>query len=78
MEKNNKPITLIREDFINGVAMMINQSGLPLFVVEECLRQLHSGVSELARQQLDQDRQAYAQAMAQEAQEKVTGDIVEE
>ena len=79
MENNNKPITLVREDFINGVAMMINQSGLPLFVVEECLRQLYSDVSELARQQLEQDRLAYKQSMvAQQNVEKVTGDVIEE
>ena len=60
----NKPITLVREDFINGVARLINESGLPLFIVEDCLRQLTNGVSELARQQLEQHRQEYTQAMA--------------
>lgn len=63
--ENNKPITLVREDFITGVAMLINQSGLPLFVIEDSLRQLLNSVSELTRQQLEQDRQAYAMAMAQ-------------
>lgn len=77
--ENNKPLTLLREDFINGVAVMINQSGLPLFVVEECLRQLTNGVSELARQQLEQDRQAYQQAMmmTQPEVEKVIGEVEE-
>ena len=61
--ENNKPMTLVREDFIAGVAMMINQSGLPLFVIEDTLRQLLNGVSELARQQLEQDKQMYMKAM---------------
>ena len=77
MENNNKPITLVREDFMSNVAMLINQSGLPLFVIEECLRQLHNGVSELARQQLEQDRQAYAQMMAKQNDEEVNG-VIEE
>ena len=76
--ENNKPITLLRDDFINGVAKLINESGLPLFAVEDAMRQLINGVSELARQQLETDRQAYAQAMMMEPAEKVTGNIVEE
>ena len=78
----NKPLTLLREDFISNVAKLINESSLPLFVVEDTMRQLTNGVSELARQQLDQDRQAYAQAMMmaqpqEEPIEKVTGEIEE-
>lgn len=74
----NKPLTLLREDFIGSVAKLISESGLPLFVVEDTLRQLTNGVSELARQQLDQDRQAYAQAMMIQPEiEKVTGEIEE-
>lgn len=75
----NKPLTLLREDFIGSVAKLISESGLPLFVVEDTLRQLTNGVSELARQQLDQDRQAYAQAMMmnQPEIEEVTGEIEE-
>ena len=78
----NKPLTLLREDFISSVAKLINESSLPLFVVEDAMRQLTNGVSELARQQLDQDRQAYAQAMMmaaaqEEPVEKVTGEVEE-
>ena len=75
----NKPITLIREEFMNGMARHISESGLPLFVVEDCLRQLYNGVSELARQQLEQDRQAYAMAMAADNEQsaKVTGKVEE-
>ena len=62
--ENNKPITLVREDFVNGVARLINESGLPLFIVEDALRSLLNGVSELSRQQIEQHRQEYAQAMA--------------
>lgn len=70
--ENNKPITLVREDFITGVAMLINQSGLPLFVIEDSLRQLLNSVSELARQQLEQDRQAYAMTQMESAQTEET------
>jgi len=83
--ENNKPITLLREDFINGVAMLVNQSNLPFFVIEESLKQVTNGVADLARQQLEQDRQAYQQSlMAQQMEfpeapvEKVTGEVVEE
>ena len=62
--ENNKPITLVREDFMNGIVKLINKSGLPLFIVEDALRSLLNGVSELSRQQIEQHRQEYAQAMA--------------
>ena len=75
----NKPLTLLREDFIGNVARLINESGLPLFVVEDVMRQLTNSVSELARQQLEQDRKAYAQSMmvSQPDVEKVTGEVEE-
>ena len=60
----NKPITLIREDFVNGVAKLINESGLPLFIIEDALRGLLNGVSELSTRQIEQHRQEYAQAIA--------------
>lgn len=79
----NKPITLVREEFMSGVVRLSGESGLPLFIVEDCLRQLLNGVSELARQQLEEDRQAYMQAMAmaaaqEQSVEKVNGEIIEE
>ena len=58
--ENNKPMNLIREDFITNVVMLINESNLPLFVVEDTLRMLLANVSDLARKQLEQDRQMYA------------------
>ena len=77
----NKPLTLIREDFMSSVVRLINESGLPLFIVEDSLRQLINGVSELARQQLETDRQAYQQSMMMASQlediEKVAGEIEE-
>lgn len=79
----NKPITLVREEFMSGIVRLSGESGLPLFIVEDCLRQLLNGVSELARQQLEEDRQAYMQAMAmaaaqEQSVEKVNGELTEE
>ena len=61
--ETSKPITLVREDFINNVIELVNNSGLPLFVVEDVLKNIVNDVSEAARQQLENDRQEYNQAM---------------
>jgi hypothetical protein len=66
--ENNKPITLVREDFINSMAMLINKSELPMFIIEDVLRQLLNGVSTLAVKQLERDRQTYAITQMQSAQ----------
>ena len=65
---DNKPITLVREEFMNNLGILITQSGLPLFIVEDAMRQILNGVSELARKQLEQDKQIYIQNLSKSSQ----------
>jgi hypothetical protein len=53
----NKPITVIYEDFKQGLASLINDSGLPAFMIEPILRDYLEEVRRVASQQ-------YRQALA--------------
>ena len=60
---DQKPITLLREDFINSLSTLINTSQLPMFIVEQVLRQFTIEVTELSNQQLELDRQRYLESL---------------
>lgn len=62
MEGNGKTILMIREEFAQKLAELINESGLPLFIVEPVLANASAQVSNMVRQQYEQELAAYAKA----------------
>lgn len=54
-----KPITLVREDFINGVIDLCNDSRLPFFMIEDIMKDLIQQIHAAAKQQLEEDRKKY-------------------
>lgn len=62
MEGNDKTILMIREEFSQKLAELINESGLPLFIVEPVLANASAQVSVMVRQQYEQELAAYAKA----------------
>ena len=40
-----KPTSVLRKEFINNMVTLINESGLPFFVIEPILKDLHEHVS---------------------------------
>lgn len=54
-----KPITLVREDFINDVVNLCNDSGLPFFMIEDIMKDLIQKIHLAAQQQLEEDRKKY-------------------
>lgn len=77
-----KPITLVREDFINALVTLINTSPLPMFAVEPILRQYADAVAVSAKQQLELDRQNYLnsqkEAIENTEENKVTENTTED
>lgn len=63
MSTIQKPITLVREDFIHALTDLINTSKLPAFIIEPILRDAHSEVQVVAANQLESDRKRYNEAM---------------
>lgn len=56
---NKKPITLMREDFINDIVDTCNNSGLPFFMIEDIMKDLIQNIHAAAQQQLEEDRKRY-------------------
>ena len=67
----NKPATIIREELIESIVRLINESGLPLFVVEPILKDLYLEVKEGARQQLERDKEQYQSSVIESRTEAV-------
>lgn len=58
-KKMNKPITIIRAEFISNLANLINDSRLPAFVIESILKDTYLEVGAIARKQYEDDMKKY-------------------
>lgn len=54
-----KPITVLREEFIDGFLNFCNSSGLPFFVIEDILKLLISEIHSAAIKQYQSDKEKY-------------------
>ena len=55
-----KPLSIKREEFVQNLVALINNSGLPVFVAADILSQIASDANQLAREQLAIDKEAWA------------------
>lgn len=69
MEQITKPITVVRQEFIEKMVDEINTCGLPLFVVEPILKDLLNEVSIAAKKQYETEKVQYEQALASQNNE---------
>jgi hypothetical protein len=56
---NNKPITILRDEFIQNVVNLCNESGLPFFVIEDVLSGLLKETHAASIKQLEEDKKLY-------------------
>jgi hypothetical protein len=59
---NNKPITLLRDEFINSMIELCNNSGLPFFVIEDVLKGMLQEAHNASVKQLEEDKKRYEEA----------------
>lgn len=57
----NKPITVVRAEFISNLTKLINESKLPLFVVEPILKDVYLEVRDTSQKQYEHDLMSYNQ-----------------
>lgn len=62
-EKIQKPITIVRQEFIDTISNNVNNCGLPLFVIEPILRDLYLEVKSLSYKQYEAEKAEYEQIM---------------
>lgn len=60
-----KPMSVARSEFIQSLTKLINESTLPLFVIESILKDMHSDVRSLSQRQLEIDLKNYREALSQ-------------
>lgn len=70
-----KPISLKIDDTINMVAKVINESGIPLWMIEHDFNKLADEISKYAKMQKEQERKAYEESLASEEEKE---EIIEE
>ena len=58
-KKIEKPITVIRQEFIDTISNDINNCNLPLFVVEPILRDIYLEVKTLSQKQYELEKAEY-------------------
>jgi hypothetical protein len=66
---HNKPITLVRDEFIKNIVELCNNSGLPFFVIEDVLKNLIQEIHGASLQQLEEDKKRYEEQTAQKSEE---------
>lgn len=59
-----KPMSIIRNEFINNLTDLINNSMLPPFVIEDVLKDTYNKISVISKQQLEDDMKKYRDAIS--------------
>lgn len=57
-----KPITVARQEFIENIVKLINESGLPPFVISPILKETLSQIDALAQQQYESDLKKWGES----------------
>ena len=70
----DKPLSIKKEEFEQGLVQLINNSGLPSYMIEPILKALHFEVKEISATQTNNDKQQYLASLESEA----TADETEE
>lgn len=64
MDKNIvKPITLLRQEFVDKLVEEINNCKLPMFVIEPILQELLDQVKIMAQKQYEADKMQYEEQL---------------
>ena len=62
-EKVTKPLSMVKQEFIEQVVNDINNCALPLFVVEYILQDILNTVKSTVRQQTEMEKAQYEQQL---------------
>lgn len=66
--KTTKPLSLVREDFMRNLTDLLNNSGLPLLMIEPIMEDALRNITYINKQRLEEDRKQW------EALSKQNGD----
>lgn len=67
-----KQTNVAYQEFKTGLVNLINNSGVPMFMIRECLELVQARVSALADQELVQAKQKEAEDQSEQKEEEVS------
>ena len=70
----NKPISIVREEFKQNMIELVNNSNLPMFVIEPIMNEILVEVRAVAKTQFELDKKRYEESLIADANNE---DIVE-
>ena len=73
----NKPISIVREEFKQNMIELVNNSNLPMFVVEPIMNEILTEVRAVAKAQFELDKKRYEESLITEANKEDIVDDVE-
>ena len=62
----NKPANLIVEETRENITKVINESGLPPFLVEPILKDIYNQVTVLKQKELEESKKSYEESLKKE------------
>lgn len=62
-QNKGKPITIVRQEFLDNLVLLCNNSGLPFFCIEDALKDFMQKIHLAAIQQYEKDKQDYEQTI---------------
>ena len=62
----NKPVNLMLEETKEKLSKIINESGLPAFIVELIIRDIYNQVSFLKQKELEKSKKDYEESLKKE------------
>ena len=68
VDNMEKPITIKRAEFMQNMAQTINQSGLPAFVIADCMSMTLAEIKALADKQLKMDLETWEASKEREVE----------
>ena len=66
-----KPLTVMREEFVDNLINLINSSGLPFFIVLDVMKSAQTEVQEAAKKQYEEDLKKYSESSEDEKEEVI-------
>lgn len=70
MNNNNKPVSIVLDEFKTSISNVITRSGLHPSIIEPILCNIYNEIYELAQKQLEIEREEYKKQMDSEKKEK--------
>lgn len=67
MNNIGKPVSMIRMEFITALTELINNSNLPLFIIEPILKDMYNDVRIASQKQTEEEIRQYQKAIEKNA-----------